>query len=133
MRERYRPEGRGAKQRADAATLADALENFLVGNRTLREKSRADYRLLVGRYLAPWLDVPLLPLITREMVEARHSAYRSRNRQWWPVSGQATANATMRVLRAIWNFAEDKQPDLGRNPVRLKKAWFDIPLARTAC
>ena len=97
MREGIDPKAQRAKQKADAATLADALEDFLAGNRTLREKSRADYRMSVGRYLTPWLDRPLRS-ITREMVEERHAAHRHRNRQRWSAPAQASANAAMKAL-----------------------------------
>jgi integrase len=43
-----------------------------------------------------------------------------------PYSGHATANATMRALRMLWNYAADKNPTIGPNPVRLKKEWFHV-------
>jgi integrase len=30
------------------------------------------------------------------------------------------------VLRLLWNFAIDKDPTLGPNPVRLRKTWFKV-------
>jgi integrase len=44
-----------------------------------------------------------------------------------PVKGHATANGVMRALRLLWNFAADKNPALGPNPVRLRKQWFVVP------
>jgi integrase len=44
-----------------------------------------------------------------------------------PRSGHGVANGTMRCLRALWNFAADKDPSIGTNPVRLKRAWFPSP------
>jgi integrase len=44
-----------------------------------------------------------------------------------PTSGHATANAVMRTLRLLWNFAADRNPDLGPNPVRLRRQWFPVP------
>jgi integrase len=41
-------------------------------------------------------------------------------------SGHATANAVMRTLRLLWNFAADRDATLGVNPVRLRKQWFAV-------
>jgi integrase len=44
------------------------------------------------------------------------------------VNGAATANGVFRVLRALWNFAADRDDTLGRNPVgRLKDQWYPVP------
>jgi integrase len=43
-------------------------------------------------------------------------------------SGLATANAAMRALRALWNFAKTElELDLPDNPVALRKRWHDVP------
>src|SRR5262245_6804465 len=36
-------------------------------------------------------------------------------------SGQVAANNAMKVLRALWNYAADKNPEMGSNPAKLKK------------
>jgi integrase len=41
-------------------------------------------------------------------------------------NGRATANGTMRALRAVWNYAARHNPDLGPNPAKLEK-WFRLP------
>jgi len=43
------------------------------------------------------------------------------------VTGHATANAVMRALRLLWNFVVDRDPELGPNPVRLRRQWFSVP------
>ena len=53
------------------------------------------------------------------------AANEARNRK--PASGHATANGAMRALRLLWNFAHERNPALGDNPVRLKKQWFKVP------
>jgi len=58
---------------------------------------------------------------------ARHRALFEAAREREPRSGHAVANGAMRVLRLLWNFAADKDPSLGPNPVRLRKAWFKVP------
>jgi integrase len=58
---------------------------------------------------------------------ARYRAAATKATQRTPTKGHATANGTMRALRLLWNFAADKNPSLGPNPVRLRKQWFDVP------
>jgi integrase len=58
---------------------------------------------------------------------ARHRAAAERAGQRTPTKGHAAANGAMRALRLLWNFAADKDPMLGANPVRLKKQWFVVP------
>ena len=41
-------------------------------------------------------------------------------------SGEVAANNAMKVLRALWNHAADREPDIGANPVRLKKLWYPV-------
>ena len=41
-------------------------------------------------------------------------------------SGKASANAAMRTLRAIYNYAADRDDTLPRNPVRLKRQWHRV-------
>jgi integrase len=57
---------------------------------------------------------------------ARHRALFEAAKEREPRSGHAVANGAMRVLRLLWNFAADKDPNLGPNPVRLKKLWFKV-------
>jgi integrase len=57
---------------------------------------------------------------------ARHRALFEAAKERKPRSGHAVANGAMRTLRALWNFALDKDPTLGPNPVQLKKNWFEV-------
>jgi integrase len=61
---------------------------------------------------------------------ARHRALWEAAKERKPRSGQAVANGAMRVLRLLWNFALDKDPSLGPNPVKLKKQWFKVKRRR---
>jgi integrase len=58
---------------------------------------------------------------------ARHRARFEAAKERKPRSGHAVANGAMRVLRLMWNFAADRDPSLGPNPVRLRKMWFKVP------
>ena len=42
-------------------------------------------------------------------------------------SGRASANGAMRVLRALYNYALDRDATLPPNPVRLRRQWHRVP------
>ena len=120
-----------------ALTLRDALEAYLAGRKDLRPKSIKDYRSSIAAHLNDWLDRPMRD-ITPDMIEHRHAAIADDVKKraapgsrsgGGPTTGAATANAVMRALRAVYNFAADRDPELPTNPCRrLKRAWF--PVAR---
>lgn len=109
--------------RRGEATLRSALEEYLTARADLKPRSAANYRDVVRRYLAPWLDTPLRD-ITRQMVEERL-------REIGASAGNASANGTMRTLRVLYNFSADRAPSdnpMPPNPVRLKKVWLPVPV-----
>jgi integrase len=57
---------------------------------------------------------------------ARHRARWEAARDRKARTGHAAANSAMRALRALMNFAIDRDPGLGTNPVRLKRQWFKV-------
>jgi integrase len=104
-------------------TLRDWVDVYLAVRKGLRPRSIEEYKGSVMRHLEAWLDRPLRGL-TPDMVEERHAAIGK-------AAGPAAANSAMRTLRAVWNFAQDRDGMLPANPVRrLKRAWFSTP-ART--
>jgi integrase len=112
--------------RRERETLRSVLETYFVSRPSLRATSQADYRDRVERHLSAWLDWPLQS-ITPELVEARHRKIATEVAAEGRYSGQATANATMRVLGVVWNFAAQRNPTLPPNPVaRLRRQWFKI-------
>jgi len=127
-------------------TLRATLDAYLAARKDLRPASVDGYRRAIERYLANWLDRPLRS-ITPEMVEEGHraiaAAVEMRHRTAYKAeasqpdktkskaagySGSATANASMRILRILWNFAAERTPELPANPVRrLRRQWFAEP------
>ena len=93
----------------------------------LRPTSVKAYRQ-IERWLEHWMDLPLRE-ITSDMVEARHRSIADAiGKDVRRYSGTSTANAAMRILRIVWNFAAERIPDLPPNPVRrLKRQWFSEP------
>src|SRR5262249_48813428 len=114
------------------ATLREALDKYLEAKKSLRDITRQQYRAWIVRYLSDWLDLQLRD-ITPAMIEKRHvqiaAEVRARregsNRGGGINNGETLANVVLRALRAILNFAADRDPSLPPNPVkRLKGAWF---------
>jgi integrase len=104
------------KRKVDTPTLRSALDSYIAARKDLRPSSVKAYRQ-VEKYLGRWMDWHLRD-ITAEKVEDRHRALAKE-------VGGPTANATMRTLRVLWNFADERTPDLPTNPVRrLRRQWF---------
>ena len=102
------------RRRKPASTTFGATLTAIWGRTTSHPGPRL-YSDLVNRHLGDWLNIPLQN-ISREMVEARHLA----------IPGRATGNGTMRVLRAVFNYAADRDATLPPNPVRLKRQWHKV-------
>jgi integrase len=112
--------------RRERVALGATLEAYLAARPALRPGSVADYRDKVERHLAAWQDWPLTS-ITPDLVEARHRKIAAEVAAHGRDNGQACANATMRVLGVLWNFAASRNPNLPPNPVtRLRRQWFKI-------
>lgn len=115
-----------AKAAVDAnITLRVALNNYLTGKKSLRESSKAGFRWCFERFLRDWLDRPLIS-ITRDMVDHRHETIAEKIAARGRHSGAATANGTMRGLRAVWNWEARTNDALPRNPVRLTDRWHQL-------
>jgi integrase len=106
-----------AARRGDAATLEQLAQTYVDSHPNLAEKTKLGY---IGtlNYLDDWRPIKLTE-ITPAMVEARH-------RKLGEERGEATANGVMRALRAWYNDAMDRHPEITSNPVRLRRKWFKI-------
>ena len=111
--------GHDPKAARGVPTLEVLARAYVDAHVNLAPRSVAGYRRTLDAYLSDWKDLRLTE-ITSAMVETRH---RKLGEQY----GEATANVTMRALRAWFNEAVEKYPEVSSNPVRLKRKWFDIP------
>lgn len=108
-------------------TLSEALEGYIRAKKNLAERSKEEYRKPVNRWLADWKDKPLRR-ITPQMVEDRHAEIAEEVRASGKGNGGASADAAVRVLRLVWNYAAPRVRDLGPNPAKLEKdSWFRPP------
>jgi len=112
-------------------TLKQSFEGYLKTRKNLKANTLHDYHRCIEGALGDWLDKPMTA-ITKDMIENRH---RSLGRK-----SPARANNTMRVLRALFNYAmvqyEDREakPLVAVNPVsRLSKtrAWYTVKRRQT--
>lgn len=119
------------ERRARAVTLRQTYQDYLQGRKNLKPNTLHDYKRCIEISLGDWLDKPLAE-ISKDMVERRHRKLGE--------TSHARANNTMRVLRALFNFAieqyEDQtgKPVIPVNPVnRLSKnrAWYEVRRRQT--
>jgi len=100
------------KATADNMTLREAwtlYENHLTAKER-SQRTRDEYWKSFERYCSDWLDRPLVE-ITTHVAHARHIQIGTDN-------GKLVANATMRVLRAVWNRARRQHSELREPPTR---------------
>jgi hypothetical protein len=120
------PTDKKRQERVRGVTLREAFQQY-VQVRGLTPKTITEYRRAVDLYLTDWANRPLAT-ITREMVSTRFNHLAEER-------GAATANAVMRSLRAILNFAmyqygTAERPLLRENPtltLSLTRAWKRVP------
>lgn len=117
--------------RVRGVTLGQVFRDYLTTRKNLKANTLHDYKRCIEGELVDWLERPITE-ITKDMVELRHRKLGERS--------AARANNTMRVLRALFNFAreqyEDSQgePVLAVNPVdRLSRnrGWYRVERRQT--
>lgn len=119
-------------QRATGVTLETCFEEYLKRRTALRPKTVKDYKQVMSCAFGDWQKKPVAS-ITKDLVSNRH-------RKLGRESGEAYANLSMRILRAVLNFAAanyekyDGSSLLPENPVsRLSqtKTWYPSRRRRT--
>jgi integrase len=115
-----------------AITLAEAFADYLGTRKDLKPKTLKDYERVIGKAFDDWRGKPLLS-ITKDMVAKRHTLLGEQ-------SGEAWANLSMRVLRALFNFAAGRYEDsqgrslIAENPVKRlsqTRAWYRVERRQT--
>lgn len=119
------------KAKMEGTTLRQVYQAYLAARKNLKPGTVIDYNKCLEGELKDWLEKPVVE-ITKAMVEKRHAKIGERS--------PARANNTMRVLRALFNFAMEQYEDREGNPLvpvnpvnRLSKnrAWYDIKRRQT--
>ncbi|MGH8591029.1 MAG: integrase arm-type DNA-binding domain-containing protein, partial [Gammaproteobacteria bacterium] len=115
----------------EAVTLGEVFAEYLSARSELRPKTVKDYERVMAVSFGDWRKRPLLD-ITGDMVGKRHAVLGERY-------GKAWANLSMRVLRALFNFAAANYEVGGKalvldNPVKRlsrTRAWFRVDRRET--
>lgn len=111
--------------RIKSITLKQTMSDYIVSrNKNLKQKTVNDYRILFNGFLSEW-EGKELKSITRDMVKKKHTQIGKKSIY--------RANGTMRLLRALFNYASGAyenskgEPIIIHNPVQIinhNKAWF---------
>ncbi|MGH8468556.1 MAG: tyrosine-type recombinase/integrase [Gammaproteobacteria bacterium] len=116
------------ESRARAVTLQEVFDAYLGARKSLKPKTLYDYHRVLRVAFKAWRPKPMCD-ITKDAVAKRHMAIAE-------VHGEAYANLSMRLLRALFNFAAGQYEDnqgrsfIGENPVKRlsqTRAWYRIP------
>ena len=117
------PNDKKIEQRVKSITLQEAMSDYISNRRhALKATTIKDYHAIFNNFLFDWSNKELVS-ITGSMVAKRHTIIGDRSIY--------RANATMRLLRAVFNFAiseyEDSNdvPIITHNPVqKIRRNWF---------
>lgn len=103
-------------------TLQECFDYFKA-HRTLTDETLRSYNRQIETLLKDWLKLPI-DSITKTMIAERHAKLTK--------SSPAQANATMRVLRSVWNYCRqsfldsNEEPYIKEHPIAIlnvKKDW----------
>jgi integrase len=102
-------DGKDPKARARTGTLQQVLEQY-VSTERLSPRSKWHYADLVRLNMSELRDRPLASITVDEVERLYHG-----------INGATTANETAKCLRMLWRFAEARDDDLPKCPVRLRR------------
>ena len=108
-------------------TLDDVFKDYFKARKSLKESTKVNYQQVLSKAFPTWRKKPLL-MITKDHISRQHEKLGREH-------GEAYANLAMRVLRAIFNFADGQYEDaqgrslIPENPVRRlsqTRSWYRI-------
>jgi integrase len=117
---------------AQAVTLKDVYEDYKKARKNLKSSTLYNYQRVLDGPFESWKNKPLLS-ITKDKI-AKHHEQIGKNH------GEAFANLSMRVLRALFNFASGQYEDsqgkslILENPVKRlsqTRAWYRVERRQT--
>ena len=123
-------ESKASKQRS--FTLQEVFNDYVKARKSLKPSTVADYKCVLNEVIPDWLDKKFLS-IRKEMVFKRHEKHGLER-------SKARADNSMRVLRALFNYAmneyEDEQGNalVLENPVKHLshvRAWHRVKKRKT--
>ncbi|KTD63890.1 tyrosine-type recombinase/integrase [Legionella spiritensis] len=108
-------------------SLKEVFNDYLIARKSLKPSTKINYEQVLNKAFAKWLDKPIMN-ISKDHVARQHEKLGQEH-------GAAYANLSMRVLRALFNFAAGQYEDAqGRsliieNPVRRlsqTRSWYRV-------
>ena len=112
-------------------TLQKVFTDYCISKHNVKSSTMKNYTSIFNTYLGDWKKKPLGE-ISRDMVEKRHRDIGQGNSRFY-IASTSRANTTMRLVRALFNYAmgqyEDSkgEPLFLHNPVNRitsQKLWF---------
>ena len=122
---------RGDYSSRNSITLQKVFDDYCVSKHNVKSSTMKNYTSIFNTYLGDWKKKPLGE-ISRDMVEKRHRDIGQGNSKFY-IASPTRANTTMRLVRALFNYAmgqyEDNkgEPLFLHNPVMRitsQKLWF---------
>lgn len=120
------------QSKAQAITLVEVFEDYKKARKALKNKTLYDYQRVLNTVFMDWKNKPLTS-ITKDKVAKKHTMLGNEH-------GQAYANLSMRLLRALFNFAAGQYEDaqghslITDNPVKRlsqTRAWYRVDRRQT--
>ena len=98
-------------------TLQKVIDDYTISKHNLKEDTVKDYLSILKNYLGDWKKKPISE-ISRDMVEQRHRDISYGTGKFAHKDGSPTrANKTMRVVRALFNYAIGQYEDTKGEPL----------------
>ena len=98
-------------------TLQKVIDDYTISKHNLKEDTVKDYLSILENYLSDWKKKPISE-ISRDMVEQRHIDITYGKGKFSHKGGSPTrANKTMRVVRALFNYAIGQYEDSRGEPL----------------
>lgn len=108
MAEGVDPNAEKAKAKVQGITLAEAAKAFFIG-RDLKPKTQYSYQGVLTRDFPDWLNIPLKTITPKDTVKRFDRITEG--------SGKASANLSIRVFKAIWNYTRQDTADNDGHPI----------------
>ena len=112
-------------------TLQKVFDDYCVSKHNIKSSTMKNYLSIFNTYLGDWKKKSLAE-ITRDMIEKRHRDIGQGNSRFYTPS-PSRANTTMRLVRALFNYAHGQYEDNKGEPLFLhnpviritsQKLWF---------
>lgn len=119
-------------EKARQVTLQEVMNAYCEACKSLKSKTLSDYKRVLDNAFTDWRNKSITS-ITKDQIAKRHAQIGKNN-------GEAYANLSMRILRALFNFASGQYEDgqgkslILENPVKRlsqTRAWYRVDRRKT--